>query len=893
MKRAFAAVAAPTFNSHKENDKRQGMSKKVIFEHVVRPLKLPAQNNYYEVTANDGWSYQGIIPDIRFDGCFWAFEFNLSVTHAKKAKTFNIEKIIDYTPLPLTWGLLQRVYRKFLNKKHSREFSQVESDDKLMDIVLGFQQSDFLRAFLTPIELENGIFNILNAANHETSIAKADELLNGIINTQRFTDEEEEKECIKFKESIKVNEDIFDLDVELGEMHATSDYFITVRGFDSILHHNYPPGYKKLFPQEFLDTVLLMMKSKPFDLFFESTLPPLVPRFGPKVALGLSEDEKVLVQSYSNYLDVRQSRIYSESTCLPVDVLNMKPEIKQVLLDKKLMIEEIWPDPFDLCKVKTFLYDAYTYRAEELFVDYLYEFIHRDPIIPHTVNEHILEGLDDYQIESVRNAATKRVFITNGPAGYGKTTCEMKILIMLAYFMKLNVLLLTPTGRVKEKSVDDLCDFEADWIDSNTFRSPEYYSNRNTLNKLDEVSEEHGKIVIRNYQSVSYDSVVEKYPEYMSFDVVIFTESSMLPIQDLYDIFKTLPNIAQIGFSGDYCQLGPPGTSSIFKYICEIPLHPNIGKVELKISHRADEACAEIFKKNFTKILNHSAYFGNMSGNISNGHFHYIQAPPSRSEGIKLVVDTALQVMKLYNMTRDEFLRRVLVTSFYTIDVTDINSELRKVLFPETTEDEYTYQVGEKVVFNTKVSGDDCDIGSKGIRYISRILQLDSYMDRKTNRRVFPKTKNDIFAMRNTIAREHIFVDVPYVCKQNWARCKIHFSRYTKKPMVDIIDTVDIPDYVIVRAFCFGIYQCQSIEMDIVLYHQSSGNFSTQMVTPNSVYTAFSRAKQKIILIGNIPLLDSNLKESRKRRVYSTFLERYKELCKKNDQNNKDRELMF
>jgi exodeoxyribonuclease V alpha subunit len=234
------------------------------------------------------------------------------------------------------------------------------------------------------------------------------------------------------------------------------------------------------------------------------------------------------------------------------------------------------------------LYLHKTYRAETLFIEELYRFLHTFK----TLNSLSYEPdplLAPLQNEALKKALSPGMLILTGGPGTGKTFTAKKIaeeLIKKSSFFKPSLILAAPTSKALDQLKKSVGPLEGVEIIADT------------LHKL-----------------IGFFS---RKPAYLKASCVIIDEASMIEAPVMAKLFACLGSEAKVILMGDPHQLPPVGLGSFFQdLLSSISFLPYCHHVHLTQPHRCHEGAI-----NQLKELTHQAEAEEFLSHLDQDHPH-------------------------------------------------------------------------------------------------------------------------------------------------------------------------------------------------------------------------------------------------------------------------------
>lgn len=302
-------------------------------------------------------------------------------------------------------------------------------------------------------------------------------------------------------------------------------------------------------------------------------------------------------------------------------------------------------------------------------------------------------------------------------------------------------------------------------------------------------------------------------------DVVICDEMSMVDQHLLYRILTCTKSTARLVFIGDDKQLPSVGPGNVLRDLVASGLFPTVSLTDI---FRQAEASQIV-------VAAHAISRGEVPESMDSGDFRLVYAR-SEEDVLEIVVRIAVQ---LYEKRRN--FQVMSPRHSGTVGVTNLNARLRELLNPK--------QPGLE----------EMRLGSDVIREGDRIM-----------------------VVKNNYKQEVFNGDVGKVQridkKHGEAEIKLHGPpiQHVRLPFKDAAEYLRL-------AYCTTIHKMQGQEADVIVMPLITG-FSLQLQR-NLLYTAITRAKSRVILVGHYDALARAIENNRPDERNTLFLDRLRKIA--------------
>jgi exodeoxyribonuclease V alpha subunit len=447
---------------------------------------------------------------------------------------------------------------------------------------------------------------------------------------------------------------------------------------------------------------------------------------------------------------------------------------------------------------------TYSYYMEKYIVNYLKQNAQEKPLFTENEITSFIEKYEkenniefaEEQKEAIYAAGTHKLFILTGYAGTGKSSVTKAILTLLN--TKTNSIIGTALSGIASRRLQQVSGFSS-----------------MTLHSLLEFN---GSKFTKNHKNK------------LDFDVIVIDEAGMLNINLVYSLLKAVKPDTRIIFIGDDAQLPPIGLGNIF---CDM-INLNLAKtVRLnKIFRQSEDSVINMFAQEIRK--------GFFPENFRNKYmdWHFLDC------GIK----NYYQIKKTLNETqkaemRDKINNRI-TTVIENIVQTNKNNISDKLLSLQILVPQKNGILGYHVL-NNKIqkilNNPDKYPENKKIKVNDRIFCLDDKIIHIQN-----KDMSCIDPDSNEIYKKRIFNGTLGLITEIDQENEIVVAKMLTGDTV-IYNFVELGD-VMDLAYVLTVHKAQGSEFKNVIIPISLSNFI--MLQNQWLYTAITRAKSKVILVG-------------------------------------------
>ncbi|MGA1847084.1 exodeoxyribonuclease V subunit alpha [Deferribacter abyssi] len=432
----------------------------------------------------------------------------------------------------------------------------------------------------------------------------------------------------------------------------------------------------------------------------------------------------------------------------------------------------------------------------------------------------------DWQYVAIQMAKINQLLVISGGPGTGKTTTVKKIIKnLLMENEKLNIILSAPTGKAVSRLQESLKD--------------------------DEISEKiNPPVTIHKLLGANYTLTRFYYNDKnkLPYDVIIVDEVSMVNLELMHQLLISIKDDAKLILLGDKDQLSSVEAGAIMGEICSFPeIYPQINTINSfskeygKKLYIPDENLVNIdnplidctieFTKNYR--FKEDSGIGLLSNAIKNNNFTLIENIISK----KISFDDLILIEKPSNTLFDE-----IVDDYYNNLKDDLLSTLTAV----------------KILTPYRIT----PFGSE---------KLNEIIDKKLRKKFLTSqtwyTGRQVIITVNDYQNELFNGDIG-ICMKKDNKEYIAFLR-TGDENYKYLHPSLLPAYDL--AFAMTVHKSQGSEFDKVYFF--IGQKESDLLNRELIYTAITRARKKIILIGSKELLfNSLMKKTTRKSALSDML---------------------
>lgn len=553
------------------------------------------------------------------------------------------------------------------------------------------------------------------------------------------------------------------------------------------------------------------------------------------MAAGIAEDSSFRIQSATLYAlnnSMQEGHMYLPERLLASEVYSLigsskeeqvfMEEFHDLLIDMSMNKKVVLKTEEENGQEYTVVYSFWNYNTEIISARKLVDLKLRFEIPEEEINGVIKEVetdcgfcLDEIQKCAVREAISSGVAVITGGPGTGKTTI---INAIIKYFNNnaKEVLLAAPTGRAAKRMTES------------TGKKAE------TIHRLLEFSGEPTDDTTTRRLTFNRN---EDNP--LEADVIIIDEASMLDATLFLSLLKAITYGTRLILVGDIDQLPSVGAGNV--------LHDIISSGCFPVT-----TLTSIFRQSKESSIVSNAHMikNGMHLTISNKSKDFFFIPRKNSaEILKEVNDLLTDNLPKYLKIMSKEIQVLTPMRRYELGVESLNKRLQNALNPKRKD------IKEK------------DKGDVIFREGDKVMQIKN--NYKIEWRIPPSEDND-YVMEEGVG---VFNgDMGYISSIDDfnEEVLIHFDDGREAVYTyNMLDEVE-------HAFAITIHKSQGSEYPAVIIPLLAG--PEKLFNRNLLYTAVTRAKQMVVIVGNINLVNRMIDNISEQRRFTTFAKRIKEI---------------
>ncbi|MCL1858144.1 MAG: AAA family ATPase [Oscillospiraceae bacterium] len=433
---------------------------------------------------------------------------------------------------------------------------------------------------------------------------------------------------------------------------------------------------------------------------------------------------------------------------------------------------------------------------------------------------------DEIQIEAVKTAVASKVFVLTGGPGTGKTTITKAIIQIFKNAGK-TVLLAAPTGRAA-KRMSEACGMESKTIHRLLESKPPEGFARNAENQLEG-------------------------------DVLILDEASMIDIILMYNLLKAIPDKMTLIFVGDVDQLPSVGAGNVLGDIINSECVP-----VLRLTRIFRQALGSKIVTNAHKI--NAGKMPDLTGG-KDSDFFFIQTVENK----KLPPSTSLtppsQVCEEGREKPPSFTREVARSAGGSENISQEIINKIVELCSDRLPKYYKFNPVTDIQVLTPMK--KSETGSDNLnRVLQDALNKNTLMLRRgaTEYRLNDK----VMQIKNNYEKQIYNGDIGYICDINLTDKNLSVNYDGNIIEYDILELDEI-----VLSYAITIHKSQGGEFPAVVMPFSFSHFV--MLGRNLLYTAVTRAKKVVVMIGDAKAVSYAVRNNDSRKRNTTLAERLRE----------------
>lgn len=415
------------------------------------------------------------------------------------------------------------------------------------------------------------------------------------------------------------------------------------------------------------------------------------------------------------------------------------------------------------------------------------------------------------QIQGIRNGLSSKISIITGGAGTGKTSM-IKEIIRIAKKSNIDVILCAPTGKAAMR-LKEACNHPASTIHR---QNPRPYTLADCENEL--------------YQRISLDDECNSDEvDTINDSIVVIDEWSMVGIHLATRAFLTFKEASSIIFVGDPNQLASIEPGKLLKDMVECEKIPTTKLVEC---YRNEGAIVENANK-----INDGRTFSSL---VFNNQFSFIES--EKEDMLDNIMDQ-YDIIKKKGIDFSDICVISPMTASSTSGVAKINEKLRNYYNPYTKEKTFgAWRIGDRVM-NTK---NNYDIPVKnGLKTIRKGIfngDIGTIIDAQFN----PDAEEE---------EDRYFYTISLDDEENG---------------IIIVNVDEMNKFIL--AYAMTIHKSQGSEYPYVIVSMNTDHWI--MLKRNLFYTAVTRAKTKVILVGKKQAFQTAIRTKPDDKRNTTLIER-------------------
>lgn len=824
----------------------------IELETITYPPTLPSSSNFYVAVTASGAKYAGQYYGLDMNDCFFAYRLKLSVNPSSFKDSYDVAALLEATPLPLTYDLLCKIYWFWLRKSNP-DLHPSDANSRMAEVVGWFHQMGWITALIaegTVDALLTTLPPLPADVNSLDQLARPNNLVHRVIN----------------RSILGLHEQMAEMIGEVGYFHGNRLHLALLE----ILR----PGYMRYLSAETIRRVEGLVRTNPYLLFFDSTVPLGVetPKL-PIAHLALPDKQRARVAVYGTFKKVLTDRQYHGSTCLPSHLIHLNEEIKAELIHEKALVEESWPT--ETGERQVFLFDGFDHTAEVGIVKYLGVLLDREaPDYAQGPPATLVADTDPDQTRAVAAAFTCPVVVNTGLGGRGKTYAMIKQALGLATHKDYVVVILSESGAVNDRTKIQVERGQFAGLDTDV-RAEAYLQPRNFAaedDKLDSLQGKRGRVYVRTLAKFLQD--LKGRDRVKNVDVVVIEEASMLSARNFFQVLRLVHGrILTLILNGDFGQLVPVAGGRIYP-LFERLRHPRMRITTMTYSHRVLPELAAEFDANLAAIRAGSTVLPKIGMSLESNwaHIHVVKNTIGR------VVEIVKWLMERYAWTKREHIySELIVATKYNADIDLANAALFKLYYPTRVLQPGRYYVGERLIFMSRKLVDDeeeqCAVYRRSLRTIAKIELIEGYFvpgARQNAKNFKPMNSREDYKTMREIGARPIYLDVPFTTQARWSFYKLTFEGR------DTLSLFNFGMEDLMRGYALGPYSVQGQSVRCCIqFGTENGLYRALAETVDMTYTLASRSIERYIFVGNLAQLTAQIKRGRDHKAYSCFEQRF------------------
>jgi hypothetical protein len=588
---------------------------------------------------------------------------------------------------------------------------------------------------------------------------------------------------------------------------------------------------------------------------------------------NLLAGDQVKVLAYSAYRKALKRPDILSSSCVPKYLCKLNAEALAQLMDMNVLSETQILKPGSVSHIDV-VQDVADMRAEARLSKNLTKWKQMQKGERPPIELAFTRKLDTEQTKAFWSCFTNGLTVMDARPGYGKSFTMARAILASAFHLGERVLVVAPTGQGVEVVIQSLeeCletlpreyktlwEENLPWVNEDMSIHDIEGSFMNTMGV--------GRIVICTMQSVNYDIEVkgEGFGDRLwmpLFNKVFIDECSIAALDMMDSFLYHLNTNANIVLSGDCGQMpsieGPSVFHTIVGMLEESPekCPPGWRLCRLTTLYRINKGDSRVIYENLDRIRSRNVDWAVPETEGVLSPWNMVQCD---SLGYERLMDLISQTMCKNRLNRTQLFDSLMIITYFNKDRVEINRRIRERFYkPEKSYEYGFFQKHEPVVFRRKLKSITGRIfnNSKGrITKIEAAVRIDGETVKSQQ-----KLKEAILT-----CKEIEWIEVDSTTPEIWSKCRIELTgRKSMYLMNAQFKDIDL-------AFALTTYGAQGGQANFVGYYLTQLNEYLNIQLPvSSVYTAISRAKQRVAVIGDIARLKKSIENSPPVINYSTL----------------------
>jgi exodeoxyribonuclease V alpha subunit len=437
------------------------------------------------------------------------------------------------------------------------------------------------------------------------------------------------------------------------------------------------------------------------------------------------------------------------------------------------------------------------------------------------------ENSNKWQNIATLSALLNPFSLTTGGPGTGKTTSISKFInVYLSLFPESRIILTAPTGKAAVRMNESLVKLSENITDTIL------------KNKIQKIKSQtlHRLLGLHKYNTVNSFSKDYKIP----FDVVIVDESSMIDISLMAKLFNAIDAETKLIMLGDKNQLSPIGAGSIFGDLCSAALLNKFSLQDIKFFNSFSE----------NVILNSEDKFDNSDLSILSGKVVELKQSFRFSDS-KGIGKLSSLILEGNQEKLTEYFDKEKKTDSDVYISENIENEFAEKLFSMYEDYALEDDINQAFLkFNRIRILCSVTEGKYSVNYFNRLIETRLKEKKLINTEGYMYDKQAVMITQNDYNLGVFNGDIGLV------RIDKESGKYFvffQLPELRKISSTEIKRFV--PAYALSIHKSQGSEFEnviVVLNETEKTNFLSREL----IYTAITRAKQKVMIISSREILN-------------------------------------